>query len=138
MAVINPWTWGLGRRKKAVARVRLKAGSGGFVINGRPVEEYFPTLQAKRAAEASLVATESTGTYDVFVRVAGGGLTGQSEAICMGIARALMQKPDLLLADEPTASLAPRTGRQIMRLICELCQERRTPAPVITHNVQLA
>ena len=89
MAVINPWTWGLGRRKKAVARVRLKAGSGGFVINGRPVEEYFPTLQAKRAAEASLVATESTGTYDVFCRVAGGGLTGQSEAVSLGIARAL-------------------------------------------------
>lgn len=89
MAVINPWTWGLGRRKKAVARVRLKAGSGGFVVNGRPVEEYFLTLQAKRAAQASLVATESTGTYDVFVRVNGGGLTGQSEAICMGIARAL-------------------------------------------------
>ncbi len=89
MAVINPWTWGLGRRKTAVARVRLKAGSGGFMVNGRTVENYFPTLQAKRAAAASLVATESTETYDIFVRVSGGGLTGQSEAICMGIARAL-------------------------------------------------
>ena len=59
------------------------------MINGRPVAEYFLTLQAQRAAEASLVATESTGTYDVFVRVNGGGITGQSEAISMGIARAL-------------------------------------------------
>jgi phosphonate transport system ATP-binding protein len=49
-----------------------------------------------------------------------------------------MQKPDLLLVDEPTASLDPRTGRQIMRLLCELAQERGTPALVNIHDVQLA
>jgi small subunit ribosomal protein S9 len=89
MAVNNPWTWGLGRRKKAIARVRMKAGSGGFVINGRPHDVFFPTVQAKRACEAPLVATESGPTYDVFVNVKGGGLTGQSEAVALGIARAL-------------------------------------------------
>lgn len=89
MAVINPWTWGLGRRKKAVARVRMKAGSGGFVVNGKPYDIFFPTAQAKKACMSPLVATESGETYDVFVNVNGGGLTGQSEAVALGIARAL-------------------------------------------------
>ena len=61
---------------------------------------------------------------------------GQRQRV--GIARALMQKPDLLLVDEPTASLDPRTGRQIMRLLCELTYERGTPALVNIHDVALA
>ena len=89
MVVNNPWTWGLGRRKKAVARVRLKPGSGGFVINGKPMEVYFPPTQAARAAGAPLVATESGPNYDIFANVNGGGITGQSEAVSLGIARAL-------------------------------------------------
>ena len=86
---MNPWTWGLGRRKKAVARVRLKAGSGALVVNGRPVEQYFPTIQGQRAAWAPLQATESAQQYDVFCNVHGGGPIGQSEAVSLGIARAL-------------------------------------------------
>ncbi len=89
MAVNNPWTWGLGRRKKAVARVRMKPGSGGFVVNGRPYEIYFPTIQSSQAALAPLVATENCTTYDIYCNVGGGGLTGQSEAVSLGIARAL-------------------------------------------------
>lgn len=89
MAVKNPWTWGLGRRKKSIARVRLKPGTGAVVVNGKPVEQFFPTLQSLRAASAPLVATESATTYDVFCNVNGGGITGQSEAVALGIARAL-------------------------------------------------
>ena len=89
MAVDNPWTWGLGRRKKAIARVRLKTGSGAVVVNGRPVESYFPTPASMKAACAPIAATDNAGTYDVFCNVNGGGLTGQSEAVSLGIARAL-------------------------------------------------
>ena len=89
MAVNNPWTWGLGRRKKAVARVRLKPGAGGFVINGRPMEEYFPTIQSRQRAAGPLTATENTSSYDVYVNVFGGGPTGQANAVSLGIARAL-------------------------------------------------
>ena len=89
MVVANPYTWGLGRRKKAVARVRIKPGAGGFLINGRPMEEFFPALQHQKAALAPLAKTENEGQYDVFAKVHGGGLTGQSGAVQLGLARAL-------------------------------------------------
>ena len=91
MVVNNPWTWGLGRRKKSIARVRLKPGSGAFIVNGKPMADYFPTVQASRSACRALAATESEATYDVFCNVNGGGLTGQSEAVSLGIARALKE-----------------------------------------------
>ncbi len=89
MAVINPYTWGLGRRKSAVARVRIKPGAGAFIVNGKPMEVFFPTLQTQLRAKAPLEATETSATYDVFVNVNGGGITGQSDAVRMGLARAL-------------------------------------------------
>jgi len=89
MAVKNPWTWGLGRRKSATARVRLKTGAGGFIVNGRPAENYFPTVQTFRRARQPLMSTDTVGNYDIFVNVHGGGISGQSEAVALGIARAL-------------------------------------------------
>lgn len=89
MAVINPWTWGLGRRKSSIARVRLKPGAGAFIVNGKPMEVYFPTIQSQRSAMNPLNITESTGTYDIYVNVYGGGVSGQSEAVSLGISRAL-------------------------------------------------
>lgn len=89
MAVNNPWTWGLGRRKSSVARVRLKAGAGGFIINGKPLEDFFRTIGGRKACLAALQATEAEGTYDIFVNVNGGGITGQADAVSLGIARAL-------------------------------------------------
>jgi small subunit ribosomal protein S9 len=89
MAVNNPWTWGLGRRKTAIARVRLKPGAGGFVVNGKPMDTYFVTTQTRQRAGQPLEATGSAGQYDVFCNVNGGGPTGQSEAVSLGIARAL-------------------------------------------------
>lgn len=89
MAVNNPYTWGLGRRKSAIARVRIKSGAGAFIVNGKNVNEFFPTLQCQQRAKSPLEATETAGTYDVFCQVDGGGVTGQADAVLMGIARAL-------------------------------------------------
>ena len=89
MALNNPWTWGLGRRKTAIARVRLKAGAGGFVVNGKPIDDYFVTVQTRQRARQPLTADEALSQYDVFCNVKGGGPSGQSEAVSLGIARAL-------------------------------------------------
>ena len=81
---------GTGRRKKAVARVRLKAGKGQIVINGRPLDEYFPHEKDRRAVLDPLVASGKRDVVDLAIRVSGGGSTGQSGACKMGIARALV------------------------------------------------
>jgi len=89
MAVNNPYIWGLGRRKTAVARVRIKSGSGAFIVNGKPVEDFFPVLEHRERAMLPLQATETSGTFDVFCNVNGGGVNGQADAVRMGLARAL-------------------------------------------------
>lgn len=83
------FVWGLGRRKSAVARVRIRPGAGGFLVNGRPVNEFFPTLQTQVRTQEPLRITATQGTYDVFCNVNGGGPTGQSDAVMLGLARAL-------------------------------------------------
>lgn len=80
---------GTGRRKTAVARVRLKPGTGVITVNGRPLNEFFHLERDQLVVESPLRATDSFGTLDVWVRVEGGGTTGQSGAILLGIARAL-------------------------------------------------
>lgn len=80
---------GTGRRKTSVARVRLKAGKGATSINGRKLEEYFKNIRDLQMIEAPLRATEKLGQVDLWVRVSGGGTTGQTGAIVMGVARAL-------------------------------------------------
>lgn len=80
---------GTGRRKTSVARVRLKSGNGSFVVNGRPMEEFFCIERDQVLVQAPLKAAEKLGQLDVWVRVNGGGTTGQAGAIVLGIARAL-------------------------------------------------
>jgi small subunit ribosomal protein S9 len=83
--------YGTGRRKSAIARVFLRPGSGNFVVNGKPFETYFVTEQQKVAAKRPLALTETTGSFDVLTTVRGGGVTAQSDAVKMGIARALLE-----------------------------------------------
>lgn len=85
----RPFIWGLGRRKSARARVRIKPGPGAFIVNGREINAFFLTLQSQTRATAPLHATNTLGTYDVFCEVEGGGPTGQADAVRMGLARAL-------------------------------------------------
>ena len=82
--------YGTGRRKEAVARVRLMPGNGAIVIDGKPYEERFPSLEHQRTIVEPLQVTETTGKYNVMVKVVGGGVTGQSAAISHGLSRALV------------------------------------------------
>jgi small subunit ribosomal protein S9 len=88
--VNTPEFIGTGRRKTAVARVRLAAGSGKVIVNGRPLENYFLIESMRLDALRPLVATESLTKFDVRVNVEGGGLSGQAGAVRHGIARALL------------------------------------------------
>jgi small subunit ribosomal protein S9 len=80
---------GTGRRKTAVARIRIMDGTGKIVINDRPVESYFTEVKDRNAVLAALKLTEMTNKVDVRIKVTGGGITGQAGAICQGMARAL-------------------------------------------------
>ena len=82
---------GTGRRKKSVARVTLIPGTGVITINGKSIDEYFGLETLKVIARQPFVATGTEGKFDVEVKVAGGGYTGQAGAIRLGIARALLE-----------------------------------------------
>ena len=81
---------GTGRRKSAVARVRVRAGDGKVVINRKSLDEYFPNDQDRNNVTSPLNATGRTSDVDIIIRVHGGGPSGQSGACKMGIARALL------------------------------------------------
>ena len=91
----DKYTWGTGRRKNALARVRICMGTGEIKINNRAVEEYFPRLVWQSQVYQSLKTVGVEGRVDVFVNASGGGLTGQAGAVKLGIARALIKmNPD--------------------------------------------
>lgn len=81
---------GTGRRKSAVARVILRPGKGNIVINDRPIGDYFTSPFARMDISQPLVLTESEKTFDISVNVNGGGMSGQSGAVRLGVARALL------------------------------------------------
>lgn len=82
---------GLGRRKEAVARVRLVPGTGQWTINGRSLEDYFPNKLHQQLVNEPLRLLDLEGRFDVFVRISGGGPSGQAGAVRLGIARSLNQ-----------------------------------------------
>ena len=98
------YSYGTGRRKTAVAQVRLLPGNGAIIINGTPYEELFPHLEHQRAILQPLLVTDSLGKYNAVVKVNGGGISGQSGAIAHGIARALVR------ADENLKPILRRNG----------------------------
>ncbi|REJ91729.1 MAG: 30S ribosomal protein S9 [Planctomycetota bacterium] len=106
---------GTGRRKTAVARVRVKSGSGQITINDRSVDEYFPIERDRKMILAPLVATDTVNSMDVWVRVNGGGPTGQTGAVVLGIARALQAGNPELHHQLSEGGFLTRDGRMVER-----------------------
>lgn len=79
----------IGRRKTSTARLYIKPGTGSFIVNGKPIEEYFNTKARLNIAILPLTVTELEGSYDIKVTVRGGGVTGQAGAVSLALARAL-------------------------------------------------
>jgi small subunit ribosomal protein S9 len=115
VAVNNPYVWGTGRRKTSTARVRIKPGTGKFLINGREFEAFFVTEDTRRVAKQPLVVTETRNNFDIWANVTGGGITGQAGAVSLGVARALRRDNenfDKLLRDN---GLLTRDSREVER-----------------------
>jgi small subunit ribosomal protein S9 len=102
---------GTGRRKTSVARVRIRAGKGTITINDRPIDNFFHNVKDRASVLAPLEATGQVETVDVIIDVHGGGMTGQSGACKLGIARALKLYNSELEAPLRQASLLTRDGR---------------------------
>lgn len=115
MAVNNPYTWGTGRRKTSTARVRIKAGTGKFLVNGKELDQFFTTDDTRNRAQQALLVTETRNTYDVFCNVDGGGVTGQSGAVSLGIARALRNENENFERTLREHGLLTRDSREVER-----------------------
>ncbi|HAI13293.1 MAG TPA: 30S ribosomal protein S9 [Phycisphaerales bacterium] len=107
--------WGTGRRKAAVARVRIRPGSGKVQINKRDVDVYFTEPQDQKDVVAPLEATKTNDKIDMFVNVKGGGTTGQAGAIKMGVARALKDYDSSLEAILRENNYLSRDSRRVER-----------------------
>ena len=105
----------IGRRKTSVARVILKSGNGKIIVNGKEFEKAFPLLVSREDITRPFDVTETSGSYDVYVNVRGGGSTGQAQAIRLGIARALIDiNPDFRQALK-TEGFLTRDPRMVER-----------------------
>ena len=104
-----------GSRKRAVARVRIKPGTGKFVVNGRPVSEYLAREVLVKVANQPFEATDTMGRFDVRARVSGGGLTGHAGALSLGIARALVEDNENLRVPLRKAGVLTRDAREVER-----------------------
>lgn len=109
---IAPLTQTTGRRKEAIARVRLRAGSGTHIVNGKPLDVYFGTRTQRMAAVEPLRVTELLETYDIDATVEGGGVTGQADAIRLGVARSLIELDPELRPVLKKAGLLTRDPRK--------------------------
>lgn len=105
----------VGRRKRAVARVLLRPGTGEWIVNGRSMQDYFPRPTHQIRIEEPLKLTGLEGTFDVRVRVHGGGLTGQSDAVRMGLSRALLVHDEELRPTLRAKGMLTRDARQVER-----------------------
>ncbi|GAA3595129.1 30S ribosomal protein S9 [Agrococcus terreus] len=126
--VVNIPGAAVGRRKQAIARVRLVPGSGSFTVNGRTLEDYFPNKLHQQLINDPFTLLELNGSYDVIARISGGGPSGQAGALRLGIARALNEidaennRPEL-----KKAGFLSRDARVIERKKAGLKKARKAP-----------
>ena len=100
-----------GKRKSAIARVWLMPGAGRITVNRRPIETYFPQDAHQRVIQEPLRLTDNLGRFDVLATVRGGGVSGQADAICHGISKALLRVNDVLRSTLKQAGLLTRDAR---------------------------
>ena len=105
------FTWGTGRRKSSVARVRIRPGKGEMLINKKKVDEYFTQPQDRNIIVAPLKAVGAQKSFDIYVNVKGGGNTGQAGATMLGIARALKKYDENFMKDLRDSGYLTRDGR---------------------------
>jgi small subunit ribosomal protein S9 len=118
---------GTGKRKTSVARVILRPGNGVTWFNGKSIDEYFPRAAHRTIALAPLKTAEAEGTYDIRVRVHGGGPSGQAGAVRHGIARALVEADPNLRVALKRAGFLTRDARQVERKKAGLHKARKAP-----------
>ncbi|KAF0166383.1 MAG: 30S ribosomal protein S9 [Rhodocyclales bacterium] len=107
--------YGTGRRKTAIARVFLRTGSGKFVVNDKPVDEFFSRETGRMVVRQPLELTQHTSTFDILVNVEGGGESGQAGAVRHGITRALIEYDATLKPALSSAGFVTRDAREVER-----------------------
>ena len=122
-----PLVQATGRRKESVARVRLYDGTGSVVLNGRTLEAYFPAMAQRLRVLEPLRVASLEGRYDVHATLHGGGTTGQSDALRLAIARALVAVDPDLRSSLKRAGFLRRDARRVERKKYGLRKARRAP-----------
>jgi small subunit ribosomal protein S9 len=121
------YVWGTGKRKCAIAQVRLFPGKGEIIVNDKPYQEAFPRVEHRHMIEHPLLATDNMGKFRVMVKVNGGGLSGQAGAIRHGIARALAKENELFKPVLRKEGLLTRDARIKERKKYGLKRARKAP-----------
>ena len=121
------YVWGTGKRKCAIAQVRLFPGKGEVIVNDKPYQDAFPRVEHRHMIEHPLLATDNMGKFRVMVKVNGGGLSGQAGAIRHGIARALAKENELFKPVLRKAGLLTRDARIKERKKYGLKRARKAP-----------
>ena len=112
---VGQYNYGTGRRKTAVARVFIKAGSGKIIVNGKPVDEFFSRETGRMVVRQPLQLTENVSNFDILVNVIGGGESGQAGAVRHGITRALIDFNPELKPVLKSAGFVTRDAREVER-----------------------
>lgn len=121
------YIWGTGRRKAAVARVRICRGEGKIIVNNRPFEDYFTIPLTRKIIVQPLTTSETLGKFDIIANIKGGGISGQAGALRHGIARALVKFNTELRPQLKQAGYLTRDPREKERKKYGLKKARRRP-----------